>query len=543
MITSIAIVPISGEPFQQSRVPRVELYPARRKALRIESSFGPKGYVFEAVIEGRPKEFYILLNGLERIHLSPSPHSPSVYVSRFMDRKDFLAGNLGLYQLLVVLDGETFEITNVINGLASKFAKSAIRMMYESVASSDFFTFYIGRNTRGNTESQEIQSSSLISDFWLQISILKEMKCEVDKYFSGELEFRSRVSMRSSIEKYRADSQIESDDICWLLENTQQLQLASSGPIVRYGKAYTINYMSQSKLVTDFNTYENQLILTCLYSMKEKFQSCLRKYEESNLFPWEVVSELIKWIDYAVDSMLSTLDLDAEVLVSPEYIDRYSDDIRYSKTFELINRWFYLNSMAFGNDSRSPILNVTTVFEHYCFVRIVGAFASLGFTEKTSSFSPANDGVDHVCFVKGNEEITIFYEAMVANHENGPPLRMSRSGSRYLLPDFVIRYQSDAKERIGIIDAKFSDKENVSKSWGPDIYYKYGSFIHKSDMSPIDYVYAAYPNPNSDSVEVQKIRSAKFEGTVKPDFGSFSIPLSRGENFSLARFIENLVLG
>ena len=196
--------------------------------------------------------------------------------------------------------------------------------------------------------------------------------------------------------------------------------------------------------------------------------------------------------------------------------------------------------LSYGNEFRSPILGVTEIFEHFCFIKIIESLVDNGFS-LDDLIRKDQDTAGLVQLERDDEVVSIFYEPRISKKINGPLINSKARSSGYL-PDIVVTYERAGETRRGVIDAKFSTIETIEKTLGPDIYYKYGLFLHGQDRQPLDFVFAMYPSID-EKCKVSYARDSNFIDNVKPALGSFYIPVDNNAANEISNFILPMILG
>lgn len=411
--------------------------------------------------------------------------------------------------------------------------------MYESVAESAFFNFYISRFYRSNTLAKETTDTNT-QHFWLRIALANELHNEINKFIKGELSYITRVHTKSVVRKYNNKSVVSENDISWLIGNPNELSLSSSGIVSHSGLNFDINQMSQTIMVADYDTYENRLLLTCLYSIKTTLSDLSNEYRETSLFPHRSVERLIDNTDALISSLNSTFNLSPPFKTFPEFSNKFLDDVRYISTFSLISRWHTINNLTYGNEFRSPILGVTEIFEHFCFIKIIECLLNYDFVmDDLVRKDIDTSGV--VRLIRSNEIISIYYEPSISKNSSFP-LKNSKLNSGGQKPDIVIFYEGSDGTRCGVVDAKFSNADFIRSTLGREIYYKYGLFLHDQNNQPLDFVFAMYPSSGG-SCSVDYARDINFINNVKPTLGYFSIPFDANASNEISTFIMPMICG
>ena len=537
MISTAELVPVSKDKKNNIDHGIISLWPIKKKGIKINPVFEINKYFFRVRTKVGYSEPIIVINGFETIELiniDPNNTESFEYKSKDLTAKAFLGFNLGLLELELKLDHLTYTLTT-LNNKQSLITTKELNYMYESVAESELFNFYKSMYSRANSLAQETEVNDSSRQFWLNIAIAKELLTEIDLFLSHDLAFTNRVHTLSVVKKYNSHSVVEDSDIQWLMANPNELIPLSEGPLSFSGLTYSIDNMSQSVTGSDYDTYENRLLISCLYSIKSTLISICDEHEEITIFPHRSVQQIISKTEKIIANLNSTLKLSPPFNTVPEYTNKYLDDIRYKKLFGLISRWYNNNNLERGNSIRSPIYGITTIFEHYCVIKIIECLRNNGF-EIDQLNQEEIDTTSSIVLSRGNEKLTVYYEPTITN-ESSSPLKTSKSEYR---PDIVLNYSSGNVRKCGIIDAKFSPKKMVITNLSKDIFYKYGLFLHRRDNSPIDYVYAMYPSTDQ-FFDFNEARNSTLAEMITPKLGSFSIPFHKGASNLTTDFLIKLI--
>jgi len=538
MIERVLIVPYSRHKGTEIEKLTQDLWPAKRNALKIFSDFLISHYIFKVTSKQKSYNFKIVINGFEIIDLEFVEEKKGVYhyQSDKLRANSFLGFNLGLLELYISNEDEKQPLTT-LNNKQGLLPNKSIGYIYESVASSDFFSFYVSNYFRANAPSKRIDTDEINKHFWLKIAIANELLKEVQRFFIGELEFTSRVHNTSEVKKYNKRAVIEDRDIHWLMENPNEMFISEFGDIPYLGMKYDIEFISQSIMCTDYDTYENRLLVSCMYSVKSTLEELSEEYHGNKFFPHKSINNIVDITNDLLSKVNSTLNLLPPFNTRPEFSNKYLDDVRYVKLFGVISRWYSFNDLAYGSEQHSPILGITEIFEHYCFIKIVESLKETEFVVDSLSLKDL-DTAGRVIMRRGVETVSIYYEPIVSVSEFSP-LKCSKKQT-YYHPDIVLIYENQDYTKCGVIDPKFSTIETVRKKLAPEIFYKYGLFFHRPDGLPIDYVYAMYPDLNEISTPYD-FRSEIVSSDVTPLLGCLSIPFHDKSAELMTKFLNTLI--
>lgn len=539
MIESVELIPILKTESVFDEENKLVLWPPRRKAIKIKADFNVKEYFFRVKTQKKCEYIKIIINGLETLNLTfTSRNECFEYRSDSLSTRYFLGFNLGLFELHLDIDFIKYPLAT-LNNKQGLLVEKELEFMYESVAKSAFFNFYISRFYRSNTLAKETTDTNT-QHFWLRIALANELHNEIYKFIKGELSYITRVHTKSVVRKYNNKSVVSEDDISWLIGNPNELSLSSSGIVSHSGLNFEINQMSQTIMVADYDTYENRLLLTCLYSIKATLSDLSNEYRETSLFPHHSVGQLIDNTDALISSLNSKFNLSPPFKTFPEFSNKFLDDVRYISIFSLISRWHEVSNLSYGREFRSPILGVTEIFEHFCFIKIIECLINNGFAmDELVRKDIDTSGV--VSLIRNNEVISIYYEPSISKSPSFP-LKNSKLNSSGQKPDIVIFYKGSNGTRCGVVDAKFSNADFIRSKLGREIYYKYGLFLHDQNNQPLDFVFAMYPSLGG-NCSVDYARDINFINNVKPSLGYFSIPFDTNSSNEISEFIMSMVCG
>lgn len=537
MIVSVDLVPSLKEVNSSNAPACISLWPSKRKAIKVTPDFRVKEYYFCVKSIKELNAASIVINEFESIelHLMNTDQGEFEYRSPRLKTQNFLGFNLGIMELNLITDIDSYALTT-INNKDNKFTNDNLNYMYESVAKSDFFALYISNYSRANL-SAKVLSEDTNKHFWITISNANALLKEVNLFITGELAFISRVNKLSVISKHNDHSIVEEENIEWLTENPNEMTLSDSGVILINGIRYQIENISQSIMTRNFDTYENRLLISCLYSIRNALSDLMFEYQDTKLFPHKSIGRIIEDTDKVISLFNDMLNIAPPFDTLPEFSNKYIDDVRYIKLFELISKWYVNNNLTIGNELRSPILGITTIFEHFCFITLIDCLTKKGFKVHEVSFKDEHKA-GSVHLKKEEEEIFINYEPMI-NIDAIYPLITSKLTS-YYTPDITIIYKAKDRIKCGVIDSKFSDAANI-KELAEHIYFKYGLFLHRpNDNNPIDYVWAMYPSV-SENAEINYSRNGKLRDLIKPSLGYFSVPLNEFASEKISDFVFSLI--
>lgn len=536
MILEVSLLPIAKAELNTS-IQNFQLWPRAKKAIKVYPDSTVKEYSFTVRLENYYTYPVIRINKVEIIELFlvKSEDDLYTYSSRPLSASSFLGFNLGLMELELLLDGDCISLTT-LNNKASKCDPKQISYVYESVSESPLFTLFIHNYRRANSLAQLLADSDI--HFWVTLITIHQLVFELNRMSSGDNEFISEIRRQSTVTKYNRLSQIEEEDIVWLTQNPSQLKLSTDGVLALSGLRYEIEEISQTNLKSSYDTYENRVIVTCLYSMKSRLCDLLHDYKDDDTFPVRSIESILDQLETVAGRLISALSIKPPFATYPKYTSRLSNDPRYSPINELIAQWYSMYEITFGSRFLAPTLSFTKVFEHYCIIQIVKAYETLGFSVHYGARSDKNI-TSTIVLKRDNDTLTLLYEPSIKCDHNNPAFN-SRLGSAFLSPDILMHYESSDKCLCGVIDAKFSSPDIVRNKLGPEIFHKYGLFLHKRNSDPLDFVMAAIPSVTSES-DIEFARHDIYAVNIRPILGFFSIPLSPTAPAAISQLLSRLI--
>jgi hypothetical protein len=538
MIESVFLLATLKDTSRSNEISKgLELWPPKKKAIKLSPDFNIKEFYFSVRTTKRLIQPKIIINEFESLDLSVfnDDESGLEYRSDRYGSQTFLGFNLGIMELYLTTSLEAYPLAT-LNNKDNKFTNENLTYMYESVATSLLFELFVPHYTRANIgASKAIENPSKY--FWLTISNANSLIKEANRFINGDLNFTNKISTSSLVSRYNSRAILHENDIEWLLDNPSELTPSDQGIVELYGLKYQIENISQSSLKSDFDTYENRLLVSTLYSVRSTLNQLLDEYKDTKLFPHKSVNEIVNKVDESLSYIDGLLKISPPYNTHPEFSNKYLDDVRYVKLFELICNWYTNSKLSLGNEIRSSVMGITEIFEHFCLIKIIDTFKNEGFIQEKVEYRNSYEA-EYIFLKRGTEEISVYYEPTI-RIDSIHPLITSKLTSHYR-PDFTLVYKDEEITRYGVIDAKFSDADGIKKL-SDDIYAKYAIYLHRPDNNQsIDYVWAMYPSDNEKSI-VNYSRNERYRDHITPSLGYFSVPLEENCSDKIKDFLIELV--
>lgn len=168
---------------------------------------------------------------------------------------------------------------------------------------------------------------------------------------------------------------------------------------------------------------------------------------------------------------------------------------QYNQIFLLIHQWF--QSGIYDLDSEKYLLSflqISALYECYLLVKTYqhlkrngfNCISSEQFSYNVSSTAKYKNTTckNTFCFQRGFLQLTLYFQPVIFNNgrcENGIELYRNNSikpdretqGASYYTPDYILKVESNNKSRYLILDAKFSNRDDVRAYCVEDLAFKY----------------------------------------------------------------------
>ena len=236
------------------------------------------------------------------------------------------------------------------------------------------------------------------------------------------------------------------------------------------------------------------------YYIYQKSRRVLEKYREDT----EKIIDRVQRTYHNYKSVLKVND--KELSAVPRFTNIFKRVIPYRQVFEEIYKWF--NSGGYDlskEDMVLSFLSTSKIYEYFDLLKMIHGLCESGWICKSNKrFSYKEDYYyknTRFCntffFEKNNTRIVLYFQPKIISgaesyNRNGVSLyrntSFSLSGERrgyYYTPDYIIKITKlDGKSSYFIIDAKFSERNDIKKLQLTDLVFKYLvsiSTLNKSD--------------------------------------------------------------
>jgi len=528
-----------------------------KQILKSGAHFNVHTYKFSIVSTEALNKSYIELNELERfsLHRATLPsveHEQSTidfdrpvvtsttesycYQSDGIRSRGFLRFNIGIYQFSLNIENVTGNmVSNPLKLLRNEerlLDDTELKYMYDKVLESEFFNIFLD-GLRGNTKVDLTEDAVESSAFWLRRFLTKKFLAEISRLISKQERLIQNAQELSEVSQFNHATDLRGQDIEWLAQHPESLDEVDFGSFEFDRRSYQINLVQQSKTDIHYDNFENRLILSCLQSMTEYFETEALSSENGLWFLEHLSADISAEVNDRMFELAQLFKLTPPFTEIPSFSHSFFDDPFYAQVFEYIANWYDIKDFKSGSQFHAPVPEITKTWEYYCIAEITNAFLGDGFLVTDATYSTMGKLKSYI-LVRGVEEsIEIYYEPSISNESVDMPITSTSPNKG--LPDFLLHYRSGETQSVGIVDAKFTGPEQIVK-WSKEIYQKYGLYFCKNDGQAIDYVVSLYPEqPKKEGLKNH--RRGPHAERVLPYLGIMSLPISE---ISVGNFYEDL---
>lgn len=334
---------------------------------------------------------------------------------------------------------------------------------------------------------------------------------------------RSRLVSEEKISEPNARPPIDDASISWLFQNLDQLSVSDRADFDLTIKGWKYNFakIKYVALTENCNVYENQVLISLLFSVRERlslhmsranmkvldvdeplagyvsFHSLLRKVLPVTGFWRDRCVHLLRECDSLIKFLRKSVPCDVLRDLRPTVTSFVRGNQVYRQAFTLADRWYSLGRPTWsGQEYLARMLSLPRLYEFYCLISIVETLKSLGYSISEKSFRsyiddqsawgdeverPADAPFNHYAFSDGETELEVFYEPKIWAHrdtfEDGRVVDLSHAAGgfqAYRTPDFVIRVKADnCRPKYIFLDSKYSTPSSIREFHLPSLTEKY----------------------------------------------------------------------
>lgn len=415
-----------------------------------------------------------------------------------------------------------------------------------------------------------------IGSIWHTFEILDEIIKIYDENYGFFLNHKkASVEPVSAIVDLRDMRGIDHESLRWITSNPDCLIKTDKNSAVRINDENFIPTRIKTFIPQySFDLYENRMVLGFLATLIENITERVAGYQkhaaELEKIP-DVISGQIpdtheltgtcvfiyykgvinrfeerrKKLQKLFEKYKRAIGCEPEILRStPLLTNTFKQVYHYRLCYECMLKWFKQNDYSLDHlDYLFKLKTLSRIFEYYCLIKFQSAVAMCGYTLKSAARvvyeqdDEEEEEINNQYIFDGDYyEVTLFYEPSIWVDRISEGLNLYSTGYNFSkglwnkkwTPDFVIKIKSDTDEYYYIIDAKYSDYENVKKIYIPELVLKYSAQIASKDKlhSDVIGIGAVYPGDNGKMHFYKRNRVGSVKKSI-PVY--FSVDIAGGE--------------
>lgn len=366
-----------------------------------------------------------------------------------------------------------------------------------------------------------------------------------DSYGYFKTNSRFIIEKVATVERLDKLQNISPETLQYIASHPEQLKPVNSTSGVRMGnRIYHPEKTLSLQNVNSYDIYENRVILGFLRRMVDEVEllreHCLKlmtqipnnevysqEYIYSSFFMFAETHRMLKiglqklTILYDKFTQLwrmyySIFSIHFDQLISkPAPSAIFMSVPQYNKVFIRIHQWFNFGLYDFSKEHfMLSFVKISALYESYLLAKLINYFIDRGYEAIESkrcvypATSPKWKYKNTKClntfkFSNGSKTITLYYQPVIYDTDrsniNGVGLYRNnsipvltgenddnRKGGRYYAPDYIIMVENGDSKKYLILDAKFSDADNVRLHYIKDLAFKY--LFSVSPISTVDSV-------------------------------------------------------
>lgn len=448
------------------------------------------------------------------------------------------AGIIGFAQLSLLI---AYEDDNYSEWLYSDLMSVLIKAT-DTNKSLDLMLKYVYENQEDilHRDVKTVGMGELYSqsydDFWSQIVLLEEIANVYENnygYFKANCRYKlEKVEVMDRIEKLQ---EFDSKTIQYISQHPEYLKNSVSG--IKYGRQFFLpskTFMMQKRITNDI--YENQIVISFLQHICDEVKNLYEKIKEyiqllqignhsengyivSSYLLYENAKVVLNEFEHRISglekqyhkliiSYTQILNVKRITMAKrPEPTAIFLNLPQYNRIYTCILRWFGKTGYDLINEKAMlNFISAPSIYEVYVLIKIINYIKEFGYElieskmvtyPKQINWRYRNHNYNNTyIFLNEDTKITVYYEPIIYDENrkkvNGIALYRNNSISlnkesaverqgHYYVPDYIIKYENNGKERYLICDAKFSNKTKVQYQLMPDLTYKYLTSISAID--------------------------------------------------------------
>lgn len=243
------------------------------------------------------------------------------------------------------------------------------------------------------------------------------------------------------------------------------------------------------------NTHE--LTGRCIYIY---YKGIIERFDAERSVLQEIYYRYERVLECPADSIYGT----------PKLTNTFKQIYHYRLCYECMVKWFESGDYTFNHlNYLFKLKTLSRIFEYFCLIKLQMALVNSGyvFQEANRIVYDIEDGTEDInnqyVFIGNGYELTLLYEPFIWVDKVNEGMNLYSTGYNFSknrwndkwTPDFVLKISSSYRDYYYIIDAKYSNAQNVKKRYMSDLVLKYSTQIASKDKFITDVigVGAIYP--------------------------------------------------
>lgn len=493
------------------------------------------------------------------------------YVSVFMDNEE---------------GEEKFLYTDFLHIATTKQTAKQVEQMLDEIEANipNFLEVCFSHNRK---KSGIIKNN--IRSIWNTLKILDEIiKIYEENY--GYFSNRKKASVESfaAIVDTKSMWTIDQESLRWVVCNPDNLIKTdrNSGIIVNnqnFIPSKIKTYLSQYS----YNVYENNVVLGFLRNIIEYLDNQITGFNkeivEIENIPECIIEQLPNTheltgrciyvyykgvIERFIDKKLllqeiyykyeKVLECQAEMIHGiPRFTNTFKRVYHYRLCYECIVKWFEFGDYTFNHLSYLfKLKTLSRIFEYFCLIKLQNALTQCGyiFQEANRIIYDIEDDTEDInnqyIFSGHGYKLTLLYEPYIWVDKINEGINLYSTGYNFSkgnwndkwMPDFVLKISSDYKDYYYILDAKYSNAQNIKKIYMPELVLKYSTQIASKDkfFSDVIGVGALYPEDKDRMCDFKKNMIGSQKQSLPKYFSLAIVGKSTGDTILKERISELL---
>ena len=399
---------------------------------------------------------------------------------------------------------------------------------------------------------------------------------------------KSVIEQEVAIVDVKSMRKVDQESLIWIASNPDNLTGTEKESVIKYKE----KYYAPAKIKTyvsrySYDTYENKVVLGFLQSVigyinnqigglsreilelknipdsiiiqlpntHELTGRCIYVYYKGVIERYEKKRDLLQELYYRYIRILECVG--DNVVGLPKLTNTFKQVYHYRICYECMVKWFEAGDYTFDHlNYLFKLKTLSRIFEYYCLIKLQTAVVQNGYilTEASRVVYDIEDDPEEInnkyIFSGHGYELTLFYEPLIWVNRLNEGMNLYSTGYNFTkckwndrwIPDFVLKIETSMNEYYYILDAKYSNTQNVKKRYLPELVLKYSSQIASKDkfFSDVIGVGAIYPG-DSDKMYYFKKNGVNSSKQSLPKYFSLTIVGEEDGSIALRDRISSLL--